>query len=317
MRGFLAGIATYVLFRSEPPRHSLRHSCMVKLPLRVAALGLALLVVAAVMGPEVADATPTKEANVGVLLTRALHAWSHFPAASSPRPLLLLQGYVLDPEGGFPDNNSKIAYGNGAIAPPVSWPISPNSSRGFPIITAPAAFKTLTVPNDVLGTPPPLNTTGVVLGSGLFLTDRGWRVLPAWLFSLSGVQNPAKVLAVGPSAIYAAPVTHDGESLAQLSVTVGPGGRQIVANIVGAPSGTGPCTADYTLSVRESTQAVAIAVVPHPHRSARAEGLVVCSAVGYQRHVRAELRAPLGNRVVVDAMTDGAAAATPASAPAT
>ena len=108
-----------------------------------------------------------------------------------------------------------------------------------------------------------------------------------------------------------APVTRDGESLAQLSVIVGTGGRHIVANIVGSPAGTGPCTASYTLSISESKQAVAIAVVPHPHGGSQNGGLVACSAVGYPRHVSAELSAPLGTRVVVDAKTGGAAASSP------
>jgi hypothetical protein len=221
---------------------------------------------------------------------------------------VFLEGYVLDPEFGFPDDNSKIAYGNGEITAPASWPASPTSSMGFPIIGASSAFKMLTTPNSVLGSPPPLSTTHVALGSGLFLTDRGWRLLPAWLFSLSGVQNPAKVLAVAPKDIYLAPVTQSGVSPAQLSVTVGPGGRRIVANFVGAAAGTGPCTASYTLAIKESRQAVAVAVISHPYR-----GLQACSAVGYSRHATAELNTPLGARVVVDAKSDGAASATPAS----
>ena len=160
-----------------------------------------------------ASATPAKNQPDGAMLDRALHAWTRFPVGSSPRPLILLEGFVLNPEYGFRDDNSKEAFINGEVTPPASWPVSPTSSMGFPIIGAASAFKTLTTPTtNSLGTPLPLGTTAVQLGSGLFLTDRGWRVLPAWLFSLTGVQNPAKVLAVGPSAIYSAPVTRGGDS---------------------------------------------------------------------------------------------------------
>ena len=245
------------------------------------------------------------------MLDGATRAWAGFPVGSSPRPLILLEGYVLNPEFGFPDDNSKIAYGNGEITPPSSWPASPTSSMGFPIIGAPAAFKTLTTSNSVVGSPPPLSITGVELGSGLFLTDRGWRVLPAWLFSLSGIQNPAKVFAVGPSAIYSAPVSRGGVSPAQMSVAVGAGGRQMVVNFVGAAAGTGPCTASYTLSLKESKQAVAVAVISHAHGGPLGKD-VACSLVGCGRHVTAELDAPLGGRVVVDASSDGAVSATPA-----
>jgi hypothetical protein len=280
----------------------------------VVMLGLAFLLPAAAMTPQTAATTvSTKGVRDGHMLARALHAWSGFPAKSSPRPLVLLEGYVLDPEYGFPDDNSKTAYGNGEITAPASWPASPTSSMGFQIIGASVAFKTLTTSNSVLGSPPPLISTGVALGSGLFLTDRGWRVLPAWLFSLSGVQNPAKVLAIAPSYIYSGPDSRDGVSPAQISVTVSSGGRRIVANIVGAPAGSGPCTASYSLSIKESKQAVAVTVVSHPHKDPPAKGYVACSAVGYPRHAAAELNAPLGVRVVVDAKSDGAASATPAS----
>ena len=254
-----------------------------------------------------ASAEPKQGQTDRAALDRALGAWAGFPVRSSPRPIVLLEGSVLGPELGFPDDNSKIAFGNGEITAPTSWPVTPKSAMSLPIVEAPGAFKVLTTPSsDILGAPPPLTTTSVQLGSGLFLTDRGWRELPAWLFSFSGIRNPAKVLAVRPSDIFSAPGARDGHSPAQLSVTVTHGGRHIVANFAGAPAGTGLCTASYTLSLRESREAVAVAVLTHPHGSVD----VGCTAAGYLRHASAELRAPLGARVVVDAKSAGAAAAT-------
>jgi hypothetical protein len=281
-------------------------------------LGTATVATIAVLVLPATDATAqAKGGRDSALLTRALRTWARFPVASSPRPLVLLEGYVLAPENGFPDDDSKIAFGNGQIAAPASWPSTPKSVKGLPIIAASGAFNTLTASRSVLGSPPPLRTTRVQLGSGLFLTDRGWRILPAWLFSLAGVQNPAKVLAVGPAAIFSAPDTKGGNSPAQLSVTVARGGRRVVANIVGASPGTGPCTASYTLSIKESKAAVAVVVNAHPHTGAsrHAPGLVYasCFLVGYLRDAGAELNAPLGARVVVDAESDGAASVTPTS----
>ena len=40
-------------------------------------------------------------------------------------------------------------------------------------------------------------------GYGLFLTDRGMRQLPAWLFGLAGIHGRSAVLAVAPAQIYA------------------------------------------------------------------------------------------------------------------
>ncbi len=277
----------------------------------LAVLSLALVAGSADLSSPIASAaTGAQESATGLQLDRVLHAWAHFPAHASPRPLVLLQGSVLDPEFGFPDDNSKLAFGNGQITPPTSWPASPESAMGYSIIAPAAAFKTLTNPTSVLGSPPPLSTTNVQFGSGSFLTDRGWRVLPAWEFSLAGVQNPAKVLAVAPAEIYSTPVTHAGYSSSEISVIVGKGGRRITANFVGAAGGSGPCTATYSLSVKESSHAVAIAVISHPYEGAGAE--VACASVGYPRHAAAELKAPLDGRVVVDAKTEDAASATPA-----
>jgi hypothetical protein len=257
-----------------------------------------------------ASAEPKQGQSDRAALDRALGAWAGFPVTSLPRPVVLLEGSVLAPELGFPDDNSKIAFGNGEITAPTMWPVTPKFAKGFPIVEAPGAFTVLTTPSStILGVPPPLTTTSVQLGSGLFLTDRGWEELPAWLFSFSGVQNPAKVLAVRPTDIFSAPVARDGHSPAQLSVTVTHGGRHIVANFAGASAGTGPCTASYTLSIKESEQAVAVAVMTHSHGS----GDVGCAAVGHLRHAAAELKVPLGARVVVDAHSEGAAAATGSS----
>ena len=93
-----------------------------------------------------ASATPAKNQPDGAMLDRALHAWTGFPVGSSPRPLILLEGFVLNPEFGFRDDNSKEAFINGEVTAPASWPVSPTSSMGFPIIGAASAFKTLTTP---------------------------------------------------------------------------------------------------------------------------------------------------------------------------
>jgi hypothetical protein len=244
-------------------------------------------------------------------LDKALHAWGGFPVNRRPRPLILLEGYVLNPEYGFSGDNTKMAFDNGQIMQPENWPAAPPSSMGFPVTGAAGTFKILTTPTtNVLGTPPPLQATGAQLGTGLFLTDRGWRVLPAWLFSISGVHNPAKVLAVAPSAIYAAPSDRDGYSPTQLSVTITQSGRRITAHFGGAPAGSGPCTASYSLSVRESKHAVAVLVTAHNHTGGSTS--VACALNAVSRQVSAQLQRPLGSRVVVDAKSEGALSATPA-----
>jgi len=241
------------------------------------------------------------------MLERALSKWSVFPVSASPRPIILLGGYTVDPEYGFPDNASKEAYNNGEITAPSSWPSSPTSSMSYPIISASTAFRTLTSTSGTSGPPVPSpEVTGVHLGSGKFLTDRGYKELPAWLFSISGVQNPAEVLAVSQSAIYSPPGTTGGYSPAGASATIGTHGRTMVVNFIGAQAGTGPCTASYTVSVKESKQAVAVAVRGHSYGS----GPQACLAMGYSRHVTTQLATALGARVVVDTPSNGAMAVT-------
>jgi hypothetical protein len=285
---------------------SVRQSgCVRATELRFSLAALVLFAFVIQIGCSSASAATAKGHADSAPLNRALHAWAGFPVGSSPRPLVLLDGYVLGPENGFSTTVARDAYGNGEIHPPTSWPTSPALSMGFPIIRAAAAFKKLTTSRTAahpVGTPPPLSISGVQLGSGQFLTDRGYRTLPAWLFSFSGVENPAKVLAVGPEAIYSAPVTRGGTSVAQLSATVGAGGRRIVANFAGAPAGTGPCTASYALSVKESKQAVAVELISHAHGGPNAP----CFKPAYTRHATAELEEPVGPRVVVDASSEGA-----------
>jgi hypothetical protein len=85
-------------------------------------------------------------------------------------------------------------------------------------------------------------------------------------------------------------------------------GRTLTVEFTGAPSGTGPCTADYHLELAQSREAVAVAVREHDHSTN-----VACSAVGYPRHVTQVLSAPLGARVVVDAANRTAVATSEAA----
>jgi hypothetical protein len=216
----------------------------------------------------------------------------------------LLNGYIYGPAFGFPSDESKIAFSNGEITPPSSWPPGPRVSRGYPIIGASAAFKRLAPPTAAHGTPPtsssptPLTITGVHLGVGTFLTNRGTLILPAWLFSLSGVQNPAGVLALGRSALFFPPKPW-GHGTMGVSATVSTNGRRVLLTFVGAPNGKGPCGATYSAAVAESKHAVAVDVIPHTTRGKRTAP-VMCFDVGYSRHVRVNLAKPLGGRVIVN-----------------
>lgn len=236
----------------------------------------------------------------GQELRRALAAWSRFPVRTSPRPVVLAGPDVTGPPAGFPNGPDKLAYEAGAITFPPAMPQGPASAGGFRVITAGQAAALLR-PRTVTGPPAHtrLRVTTVRLGAAMFLTDRGLRRLPAWLFSFAAIRGPAAVLAVAPAQIFRLPAPAGERPPLVDSAFSRTGGRVLTVRFTGAPAGHGPCTAGYSVRAAESATAVAVAVVEHAHGS----GGVACSAVGYSRQVTTRLTEPLGARVVVDAVS--------------
>ena len=229
-----------------------------------------------------------------------LRAWSSFPVRSSPRPLVLPQGSVVGPAGGFRTDADKVAFGAGAFVAPSHFPEGPSERGGFQLISAAAGFAALRS-TGTGESATKLTVSGVDLGSATFLTDRGRRRLPAWLFSFVGVENPAAVLAVARSdRFWPRSVGHDRYTI--LAAHVDHGERKLTVTFPGAPAGTGPCTADYAGSATESAEAVSVTVRATRGGASDNPG-AVCSLVGYPRRVTVVLKTPLGARVVVDART--------------
>jgi hypothetical protein len=177
-------------------------------------------------------------------------------------------------------------------------PTGPATAAGFPLITASDAASVLTSGHSANPSPATrLIVTGVKLGTAVFGTDRGRQALPAWRFSFRGITGTANVLAVSgsrrfwPSGLGQVPTPM---SAAQ----PGRSGRMLTLTTVGAPAGTGPCQASYSVRQRSSGHAVAIFVVAVEHGGAQ-----MCGAAGFQVTLPVTLPAPLGNRVLVDATT--------------
>jgi hypothetical protein len=230
-------------------------------------------------------------------LRHVLQAWSAFPANATPRPLVLTGAPVADPASGFPSGTAKLAYLEGAFNLPAALPAGPASAAGFPLISARQAAGVL---KSVAAKGPPvtrrLTVTGVRLGTALFDTDRGLRDLPAWLFALAGVRDPAGVLAVAPGRIFTPPGRAVSGHPFVSGARLGGDGRTLTVEFTGAGSGTGPCSASYALGRAVSPMAVAVAVQEHER-----DGTALCAAVGYPRRVTVALPIPLGGRVLVDA----------------
>jgi hypothetical protein len=289
-----------------PPARSVRHTSRRRWATGFVMIGavVAVVLVAVAYGPRSAPPGGPSSTFSGkqpdsqstAQLRRALSAWSGFPVKASRRPLILLEGQVDAPSSGFPGDASKIAFGDGAINGPAQFPPGPRSADGFPLVTAKDAFGMF---RSTAGQGPPatvdLNVTSVRLGTAVFETYRGYRPLPAWLFAFQGVQDPAAVLAVAPTAIFSVPRLSAYGS-ASLGVQLSSDGRTLTVTFGGAPSGTGPCTAAYSLSKAVSRTGVALILHEHAHDSG-----ATCALPASVGHIVTVLSSPLGNRVVIDA----------------
>ncbi|MGH9067370.1 MAG: hypothetical protein ACRD0J_07765 [Acidimicrobiales bacterium] len=240
-------------------------------------------------------------------LAKALKAWAGFPVDATPRPLVLVGSRVAGTINGFPNGAAKQAFIQGAFNAPAKLPAGPSTTDGYPVITATKALGMLES-TDAKGPPVPtrLTITTVQLGTGTFVTDRGDRRLPAWLFSLQGVQGRAAVLAVAANRIFSPPTAGPSPPPGLDSAQLSHDGRTLTVGFTGAAPGTGPCTANYTLEVGTSRAAVVIGVHKIHHSGGNSTSGVFCSAVGYSRHATTVLSKPLGPRVLVDAATNTA-----------
>jgi hypothetical protein len=229
---------------------------------------------------------------------RALRLWARFPVEATPRPIVLTSSDVEAPRRGFPDGETKLAFVSGAFDLPGRFPDGPGTADGYRLIGAKDAAAALLRQGNRQPAPMRLAVTAVRLGSAEFGTDRGRRTLPAWLFSLPTVADPAAVLAVAPPSRFVIPGNQAAWAAGE-EATVGRDRTTIAFRFVGSPPGRGPCEAQYAVDAFESRTAVAVSVrqLPHPPVT----GNVACPAVGYLNTVSVRLAAPLGARILVAA----------------
>jgi hypothetical protein len=242
--------------------------------------------------------------------TDALIAWQAFPADRVPRPIVLLDELPRSP--GFTSNDAKIATMCHRFGPPArplpsevpasataSWP--DGTSATFAAISAKDSYAAMSMPpangpGALCNTVPPVTATAVRLGKSGFSTDRGTAQMSAWLFTVPGALGELAYPAIAESAFWGK-VTTIG--LFGGGTTVSADGLVLNFAFYGAPSGSGPCDANYTAVVAESTSAVAVATQMIPSQAQ--PGMVVCPAIAQARSVKVTLASPLGGRVVVDA----------------
>lgn len=235
---------------------------------------------------------------------RALGLWSRFPSTATPRPVVLLEGPVLDPDLGalsrYVPRLRRVLHPEKILAFDASrfvlhtrLPRAPRQFRGWKVVTAAQAFNLL-LHSPAKETPSPpsvrLPITAARLTLGSFSTDRGLQTFPAWAFTVEGLKQPVRVLAVSGSRVFNPPVPWGGEN-----ATVTDRGRELRLSFVGGAAGDKPCDDSYTAGSVADSHAVAVWLTDHP-----VNGAAICSTVGYPRTVLVHLARPLGPRALVE-----------------
>jgi hypothetical protein len=244
-------------------------------------------------------------------------AWAGSPLAKVwGTGLVLLPGDDLSPgpSGGFPSAETKEAFGNGDLvftgpapsgAPDgvVTWP--DGSTMKVPVLSEAQAFNAMKTNNggkcpSCLTTP--LDVTAAKPATLLVGTSRGTAAVPAWAFTLQGVSTPAIQAALPPGS-YVTP-----DSYGAPAEKVGPLGKSFVGVGNATPSADGrtltltlfggECNTSWGGLVAEFGGAVVVGgwlFDSHPDQA--------CSAVGVLTKVTVHLAKPLGDRVILDAVS--------------
>ena len=237
----------------------------------------------------------------------ALDLWNGFPVQATPRPVVPLgEGVVLDPRTGFPDDSTKIAFGEGRFALGTALPKGPGTVGRLSAAGAYDLLRSSGRPSGIKVAP--LKVRAVRLGTATFVTDRGRRRLPAWQFWFKRVARPASVLALAPPGLFTPPGLQQlgppgtGNSIED-SARVDRSGRVITISFIGAHAGNRPCDVSYSARAVAARRAVAFTIraimAPAPPNT-------ICAAVGYTRTAVLHLDKPLGARVLISG-TDGGA----------
>ncbi|MGW1024984.1 hypothetical protein ACWD4J_14995 [Streptomyces sp. NPDC002577] len=231
-------------------------------------------------------------------------AWDGSKAAAAWRAGYHPMGEVIQlPRGGLQSKADQQAYQDHSFVLdgklPTTWPKNGRVAwDGDGLLTRPlvepdSSYKTLASAR--VGGNPHLTVTGAKLGEMSVATSRGPAVVPAWLFSLEGYDSPLKQAAVIPSKMPQSPIRRatdvPGYPLNRL-VQIAADGRSVTVVAL-----HGVCDRGPAVDVLETRGSVVLsASVKHPDDSD-------CTAQGRLTQVTVKLDRPLGDRVLLDALT--------------
>ncbi|MFD5652791.1 hypothetical protein [Streptomyces sp. NPDC127039] len=233
-------------------------------------------------------------------------AWRQSAAAAA-----WAQGYypmadaVQKPESGWRSRADERAYETknfvlGADLPStasavgkVDWGNGKDLTR--PLIEATKAYQSFAL-NHSPG--PHLTVTGARLGTTTIVTSRGNATVPAWLFTLESYDTPLKRVAVIPSELPKPPIgqarqgtTGGLRSIARLAGTAADG-RSITVRATHGSCDDGP-----VVKALETDESVVL------YASVKGVESGTCPADLIEQNLRVELSQPLGDRLLLDALT--------------
>jgi hypothetical protein len=149
----------------------------------------------------------------------------------------------------------------------------------------------------------PLEVTDAQQATGLVDTSRGPANAPIWVYSIAGTNVKVTRVSVDKSVTVDPPpwnANNPPDGLRIDGATGAADSKKLTVSFIGAPKGADqPCGEDYTAEAVESELAVVVIVTRH-----RWQGIMApnqgCAAVGAIRTAKVTLKAPLGDRAVLD-----------------
>jgi hypothetical protein len=287
-----------------------------------AAVPFALLAGCAQGGSSGAPPSGSGDADFDRRAAEVAEAWRASGAGAAWRDAFVPLGdlTVLPPDAGF-SNDTKLAYGNGWFRSNTQLSTKAQSGGSIrfadgkvlsvPLVSAADAYRAIDKGdppcNSDGGIPPAVQTdgpenppavkgkampaqctaltvAGVKLGTVQLRTSRGEATVPAWLFTVDEMAGPLARVAVAPTATKALP--SGGPVITGLDSVTVDGARLTYPIEVG-------CVKDVTPLVYEAEDVVVVGA-----KSTPVDG--VCPLVAKTEPVTITLKAPLGDRIVLN-----------------
>jgi hypothetical protein len=242
----------------------------------------------------------------GPIARQTLEHWSRFDAGADPRPIVLTGDGLLDPQ--FTSSVDERAWRARRWEIPVDLPAAPAEAGGYPVIGAAQALLDMRG-GKALSDKPGHRTkvTKMRLATAAFDTDRGPRVLPAWLVSFTGTDSPGVVPAVAEPARFRYPFK-TGYLPGLEMIRIGTDDRTLTLLFRHGRWTEGPCDREFELGRAETAQVVALEFVQLRRRSGTdSDPTTKCVQEKYNyMSFTIKLLAPLGGRAIVEDVTGAA-----------